>query len=232
MNAIDISELIVEPEKIAKFIDHTNLKPDATKSDIEKLCREAMKHRFYAVCVNPSYIGYCAGLLRASPVKVCSVAGFPLGATSSDAKAYEAKTACQMGAKEIDMVINIGALRSGDFDAIKYDIEKVIKVVPRDTIVKVIIETCYLTREQKIKACQIIVESGAHFVKTSTGFGTGGATVEDIRLLREVVGDKIGVKASGGIRDFKTALEMIKAGATRIGTSSGVKIVSSNAYLV
>jgi len=211
---------------IAKYIDHTNLKPYATKEDIIKLCEEAKKYGFYAVCVNPYRVKLAKEQLKDTNVKVASVIGFPLGATSTEVKVFEAKKALEDGADELDMVINIGALKDRDYDYVKRDIEEVVRVAhEKGAIVKVIIETCYLTDEEKEMACKLAMEAGADFVKTSTGFGRGGATVKDVKLMRKVVGDKLGVKAAGGIRTYEQALEMIKAGANRIGTSSGVKIV-------
>ena len=212
--------------KIAKYIDHTNLKPYATREDIIKLCEEAKKYGFYAVCVNPYRVKLAKEQLKGTDIKVASVIGFPLGATPTEVKVFEAKRALEDGADELDMVINIGALKDKDYDYVKKEIEEVVKVAhERGAVVKVIIETCYLTDEEKEIACRLAMEAGADFVKTSTGFGTRGATVEDVRLMRRVVGDKLGVKAAGGIRTYEQALEMIKAGANRIGTSSGVKIV-------
>ena len=214
--------------EIAKYIDHTNLKPYATKEDIIKLCDEAIKYNFYAVCVNPYRVKLAKDHLgeKNAEVKVASVFGFPLGATPTEVKVFEAKKALEDGADELDMVINIGALKDKDYEYVKRDIEEVVKVAhEKNAIVKVIIETCYLTEEEKVKACELAKEAGADFVKTSTGFGTRGATVEDVRLMREVVGPEMGVKAAGGIRTYEQALAMIEAGATRIGTSSGVKIV-------
>ncbi|WP_457742890.1 deoxyribose-phosphate aldolase [Thermococcus sp.] len=215
-------------QEIARYIDHTNLKPYATKEDIIKLCDEAIKYNFYAVCVNPYRVKLARDYLREkkADVKVASVIGFPLGATPTEVKVFEARKALEDGAEELDMVINIGALKDKDYEYVKNDIAQVVKVAhERGAKVKVIIETCYLTEGEKIKACELAKEAGADFVKTSTGFGTGGATVEDVRLMRKVVGEDIGVKAAGGIRTYEQAVEMIKAGANRIGTSSGVKIV-------
>ena len=211
---------------IAGYIDHTNLKAYATGEDIIKLCREAMEYCFYAVCVNPYRVKLAKETLRGSGVRVATVIGFPLGATPTEVKVFEAKKALEDGADELDMVINIGALKDGDYDYVRNDIAEVVKVAHgKNAKVKVIIETCYLTDEEKVKACELAKEAGADFVKTSTGFGTGGATVEDVRLMRKVVGEEMGVKAAGGIRTYEQALAMIEAGATRIGTSSGVKIV-------
>ncbi|MDK2783652.1 MAG: deoxyribose-phosphate aldolase [Thermococcaceae archaeon] len=211
---------------IAKYIDHTNLKPYATKEDIIKLCEEAKKYGFYAVCVNPYRVKLAKEQLEGTDIKVASVIGFPLGATPTEVKVFEAKKALEDGADELDMVINIGALKDKDYEYVKNDIAEVVKVAhEKGAVVKVIIETCYLTDEEKEIACKLAMEAGADFVKTSTGFGTGGATVEDVRLMRRIVGDKLGVKAAGGIRTYEQALAMIEAGANRIGTSSGVKIV-------
>lgn len=214
--------------EIARYIDHTNLKPYATKEDIIKLCDEAIQYGFYAVCVNPYRVKLAKDYLsgKGADVRVASVIGFPLGATPTEVKVFEAKKALDDGADELDMVINIGALKDGDYEYVKRDIEEVVKVAhEKGAKVKVIIETCYLTDEEKVKACELAKEAGADFVKTSTGFGTGGATVEDVRLMRKVVGPEMGVKASGGIRTYEQAVAMIEAGANRIGTSSGVKIV-------
>lgn len=214
--------------EIARYIDHTNLKPYATKEDIIKLCDEAIQYGFYAVCVNPYRVKLAKDYLRekGADVRVASVIGFPLGATPTEVKVFEAKKALDDGADELDMVINIGALKDGDYEYVKRDIEEVVKVAhEKGAKVKVIIETCYLTDEEKVKACELAKEAGADFVKTSTGFGSGGATVEDVKLMRKVVGPDMGVKASGGIRTYEQAVAMIEAGANRIGTSSGVKIV-------
>lgn len=210
---------------IAEMIDHTILKPEATKSEIEQLCKEAMDYKFAAVCVNPYYVSYCKEILKGSNVKVATVIGFPLGANTKELKAFEALDAVNNGADEIDMVINIGALKDKDYEVVKNDIKLVVDIAKDKAIIKVIIETALLTDEEKVKACEISMESGADFVKTSTGFSTGGATVEDVKLMKSVVGDKLEVKASGGVRDLDAANKMIKAGATRLGTSSGIKIV-------
>ncbi|MBP1911322.1 deoxyribose-phosphate aldolase [Thermococcus stetteri] len=215
-------------KEIARYIDHTNLKPYATKEDIIKLCDEAIEYGFYAVCVNPYRVRLAKEYLREknADVKVASVIGFPLGATPTEVKVFEAERALDDGADELDMIINIGALKDGNYEYVKNDIAEVVKVAhKRGAKVKVIIETCYLTEEEKVKACELAKEAGADFVKTSTGFGTGGATVEDVRLMRKVVGSEMGVKAAGGIRTYEQAMAMIEAGANRIGTSSGVKIV-------
>jgi len=212
---------------IAQYIDHTNLKPTATKHDIELLCNEALQYRFAAVCVNPYRVHLAAQLLKRSGVRVASVIGFPLGATLPEVKAQEATSAIEKGAEEIDMVINIGALKDGDDELVLKDIKAVVDA-SGGALVKVILECCYLTEEEKVRACHLSTEAGAHFVKTSTGFGSGGATIEDVKLLRANVPSNVEVKASGGIRDFETAYALIKAGATRIGTSSGPKIASTS----
>lgn len=213
-------------EALARKIDHTLLKPEATKEQIEKLCDEAKTYRFYSVCVNPSWVETATELLKGTDVKVCTVIGFPLGATTTEVKREETKDAIAKGATEVDMVIPVGKLKSGQVEAVKADIAAVVEAAKDQALVKVIIETSLLTEEEKVKACQLAVEAGADYVKTSTGFSTGGATVEDIRLMRQTVGPDIGVKASGGIRDLKTANAMIEAGASRIGASSSVAIVS------
>lgn len=207
-----------------KFIDHTLLHPTATRDDIQNLCEEAIKYDFKAVCVNGHYTGLATIALSNTEIKVASVIGFPLGAMSTKSKVYEAQECIKDGADEIDMVINIGMLKSGDNAFVKKEIEKVKKVIGTN-LLKVIIETCYLTNEEKRTACRLTVEAGADFVKTSTGFGTGGATLEDIELIRSEVGDAIQIKASGGIKDHETACKYIDMGVTRIGTSSGIKIV-------
>ncbi len=209
---------------ILKFIDHTLLKADATNSMIESLCKEAIEYNFCAVCVNPYFVKMAKDLLRDSNVKVATVVGFPLGANTKEVKAYETIDAINNGADEIDMVINIGALKNKNYDLVKEDIKAVVEAAKDKASVKVIIETCLLTDDEKKKACELALEAGAHFVKTSTGFSTGGATIEDVKLMKSVVGDRMGIKASGGVRDLETAIKMIEAGATRLGTSSGVKI--------
>ncbi|SHE36156.1 deoxyribose-phosphate aldolase [Tissierella praeacuta DSM 18095] len=209
---------------ILGMIDHTMLKPDATKDMIEELCKEAMENKFAAVCVNPCYVKLCKDILRSSDVKVATVIGFPLGANTKEVKAFETMDAIKNGADEVDMVINIGALKIKNYELVKEDIEEVVKAAKDKALVKVIIETCLLTDEEKIKACEISMIAGADFVKTSTGFSTGGATVDDVKLMKSIVGDKLEVKASGGVRDIDSAKKMIEAGATRLGTSSGVKI--------
>lgn len=213
---------------IAQMIDHSLLKPEATKEEIRRLCEEGRKYGFASVCVNPVWVCFCSDLLKGSSVRICTVSGFPLGANKPEVKAQEAETAIREGADEIDMVTNIGALKSGDFKLVEEDIIAVRNAIGKEKILKVIIEAAVLTNEEKIKATQIIIDCGADFVKTSTGFGYSGATVEDVKLLKKVTKDKIRIKASGGIKDYNTALELIKAGASRIGTSSGVKIVEQS----
>ena len=210
---------------IARYIDHTLLKADSTEKDIIQLCDEAKKYQFATVCVNPSWVKIAAKELKDSGVGVATVVGFPLGATTTFAKVAETRDAIASGATEVDMVINIGALKSKDEITVYQDIKQVVQAANRQAVVKVIIETGLLTYEEKKRACMIAKEAGADFVKTSTGFGPGGATVEDVQLMREVVGSQIGVKASGGIRDYASAKAMIEAGATRIGASAGVAIV-------
>jgi len=215
-----------QPTDIAKIIDHTLLKPEATRDQIVQLCREAREYGFAAVCVNPCYVKLAAELLRGSPAKVCSVVGFPLGATLPEVKAYEARRAIEEGAAEIDMVINIGALKSGDLELVRRDIAAVVDVChAKGALCKVIIEAALLSDEEKVLACQLAKAAGADYVKTSTGFGPGGATVHDVALMRRTVGPGMGVKAAGGIRSYEAARNMIEAGATRIGASAGVKIV-------
>jgi len=218
-----LNNKVVSMSEVLSLIDHTLLKPDATSSMIESLCREAIENNFYAVCVNPCFVKFAKDLLKGSNVKVATVIGFPLGANTKEVKAFETEDAIKNGADEVDMVINIGALKNKDYDLVKEDIKSVVEAA-KGKIVKVIIETCLLTDDEKKKACELALEAGAHFVKTSTGFSSGGATVEDVKLMKSVVGDKMGIKASGGIRDLETARKMIEAGATRLGTSSGVKI--------
>lgn len=213
-------------QNINQLIDHTILKPEASIDDIRKLCIEAKEYNFYSVCVNSAYVNVAYNFLLHSDVKVCSVVGFPLGAMIKEAKAYEAKFAVDSGAEEIDMVINIGLLKSGKIDLFERDIKKV-REACKASVLKVIIETCLLNDKEKILACQIAKEYGADFVKTSTGFSTGGATEHDIELMRKTVGDKMGVKASGGIKTYEDAIRMINAGANRLGTSSGIAIMKS-----
>ncbi len=212
--------------EIARYIDHTLLKPEASQDQIAQLCYEARKHGFAAVCVNPTHVKLCAQLLKDSAVKVCTVVGFPLGATSPEVKAYEAQQAIMDGAQEVDMVINIGALKSRDYELVERDIATVARTAHNHgAICKVIIEAALLTDEDKVKACALAKAAGADYVKTSTGFGPGGATVEDVLLMRHTVGPEMGIKAAGGIRSFEDAKSMISAGATRIGASAGVKIL-------
>lgn len=211
---------------LAKYIDHTILKPDATKEDIRILCEEAKTYGFASVCVNPYWVSYAKQLLQDTDVAICTVVGFPLGATPACVKAYETSQAIEDGADEIDMVINIGALKSQDTQTVLEDIKAVVKA-SKQKLVKVIIETCLLTDEQKRLACQLALEAQADFVKTSTGFSSHGATLEDVALMKSVVKDQAKVKASGGIRDYATAMSMIEAGASRLGTSSGVKITKN-----
>ena len=210
--------------QLARYLDHTLLKPDATAQDIEQLCREALEHHFWSVCVNGSRVAQAYALLEDSGVKVACTVGFPLGAMTADTKRLEVEAAIDDGAQEIDVVLNIGRLKDGDDAYVLRELRDVVDAAEERTV-KVILETCLLTRDEKIRACQLVVESGAHFVKTSTGFSTSGATTHDVQLMRECVGPKFGVKASGGIRDAKIALGMIESGATRLGTSASVAIV-------
>lgn len=221
-----MSDTAFDDSNLAGVIDHTLLKPDAKKEEIAHLCSEARQYNFASVCVNPTWVSLCADLLQGSPVKVCTVIGFPLGATLSDVKAFETKSAIDQGAAEIDMVINVGALKGRDLELVAKDISGVVTTAhDHKAIVKVIIETVLLTDEEKIIACLLSKEAGADFVKTSTGFAGGGATVHDIALMRKTVGAEMGVKASGGVRTYEDAEKMIRAGATRIGASAGVKII-------
>lgn len=212
-----------------KLFDHTMLKADATRKDVKRVCDEAMAYSFCSVCVNSYYVPYVANLLHGSDVKICSVVGFPLGAMSTRAKALEAKIAVMDGADEIDMVINIGALKDRDYSVVLEDI-KAVKEACEDKTLKVIIETCLLNDVEKVKACELAKEAGADFVKTSTGFSTGGAKVEDVKLMRATVGPDMGVKASGGIHDNEFAKELVDAGANRLGTSATIQIVESAFY--
>ncbi len=214
---------------VASMIDHTLLKADATRAEIEALCREAAEHRFASVCVNPTWVAACARLLRDTPVKVCSVVGFPLGATTADTKHYETRRAIFDGALEIDMVVNVGALKSGDLRLVERDIEAVASPCREGgALSKVIIEAALLTDDEKVTACTLAKAAGADYVKTSTGFGPGGATAADVALMRRVVGDEMGVKAAGGVRDLEGLKAMVAAGATRIGASAGVRIVQES----
>ncbi len=209
---------------INKYIDHTLLKADAKKEDIKKLCEEAIQYDFKSVCVNPGFVKYAKELLEGSNVLVCTVIGFPLGANTSETKGFETHDACNNGVDEIDMVINISALKDQDYDYVLNDIKEVVKKASGKTV-KVIVETCYLTKQEKEKICEIVLESGADFIKTSTGFGSSGATPEDISLFNKIIQGKIGIKASGGVRNYEDAMTMINKGATRLGTSGGVSIV-------
>jgi deoxyribose-phosphate aldolase len=214
------------PSGVAGMIDHTLLKPDATRQSIEELCREAAQFHFATVCVNPTWVALCTTLLAGSGVLVCSVVGFPLGATTADVKRYETQRAIFDGAREIDMVINIGALKSGDLRVVERDIEAVVTPCRECGVLsKVIIEAALLTDDEKVTACTLAKAAGADYVKTSTGFGPGGATAADVALMRKVVGAEMGVKAAGGVRDLESVNAMIAAGATRVGASAGVKIV-------
>lgn len=215
--------------ELAKYIDHTALKADTGRAAIETLCQEARDYGFMSVCVNPTWVATAHTLLAGSDVKVCTVIGFPLGANTSAVKAFETRTAIQEGAGEVDMVINIGAAKDGNWDLVKADIQAVVEAANHQALVKVILETCLLTKEEIVKASQAAKEAGADFVKTSTGFSTGGATVQDIRLMRETVGPDMGVKASGGVQNREDALAMIEAGASRIGASKGISIVTGQA---
>ena len=222
--------------KIARYIDHTKLAATTSKEDIIQICNQAKEFAFASVCINPWHVSLAVQHLAQGSitqgsdtqplVKVCTVVGFPLGATATKVKAYETGLAVEAGAQEIDMVINIGALKDGDYAFVENDIREVVKAATDKAIVKVIIEACYLSDDEKVAACKLAMTAGAHYVKTSTGFGTHGATKEDVALMRKTVGETIGVKASGGIKDLRTALAMIEAGATRIGTSSGIAIVT------
>ncbi|MDU8070265.1 MAG: deoxyribose-phosphate aldolase [Gemella haemolysans] len=207
-----------------KYIDHTILKATASSSDVQKLCEEAIEHEFYSVCVNGCYVADAKQLLQGTDVKVAAVVGFPLGAMTTAAKVFEAKEAVENGASEIDMVINVAKLKDGEFEYVENEIRQ-IKEAIGDNVLKVIIETCYLTDEEKVKACELSLVAKADFVKTSTGFGTGGATYEDVKLMKSVVGDNAKVKASGGVRDKETAQKYVELGAERLGTSSGIDIV-------
>ena len=215
-------------QRLAGMIDHTLLKADATEAQVRKLCEEALKYEFASVCINPANVALAAGMLRGSSVRVCTVIGFPLGATTPTAKAVETRDAIANGAQEVDMVINVGALKSGNYDMVRRDVQGVVDAAAGAATVKVILETALLSDDEKIKACLIAKYAGADFVKTSTGFGPGGATVEDVALMRRTVGNSMGVKASGGIRNFETAQKMVAAGATRIGASASVAIVKGD----
>ena len=220
-----MTDLTQGGRRLAKYIDHTLLRPEATAKDIESLCSEAIEHQFFSVCVPPHFVNLSAKLLKKTGVKVCTVIGFPLGFSVPSVKTFEAKMAIEHGADELDMVINVSALKSGDHATVVDDIRSVVRAAS-GSVVKVILETCYLTDDEKRLACELSLKHGASFVKTSTGFGSAGATEADVALMVRVVAGKIGVKASGGIRDFATAQTMISLGATRIGTNHGVKIVT------
>lgn len=211
--------------KLAQYIDHTLLKPEATEEKIIKICNEAKEHNFASVCVNPFYASLVSEQLKGTSVKTCVVIGFPLGATTKEVKAFEAKDAIKNGAQELDMVINVGALKDKKYDVVKDDIKAVVEAAKGNALVKVIIETCLLTKDEIVKACEIAKEADADFVKTSTGFSTGGAKVEDVKLMRETVGSDMGVKASGGVRTTEDAKAFIEAGATRIGASASIAII-------
>ena len=210
--------------ELNKYIDHTILKATASSTDVQKLCEEAIEHEFYSVCVNGCYVADAKHLLQGTDVKIAAVVGFPLGAMTTAAKVFEAKEAVENGASEIDMVINVAKLKDGEFEYVENEIRQ-IKEAIGDNVLKVIIETCYLTDEEKVKACELSLVAKADFVKTSTGFGTGGATYEDVKLMKSVVGNNAKVKASGGVRDKETAQKYVELGAERLGTSSGIDIV-------
>lgn len=214
--------------KLANMIDHTILKAFATKEDVIKICNEAKENGFFSVCINPTHIEFVKNELKGSDVKVCTVIGFPLGANTPQVKAFETKDAIAKGADEVDMVINIGALKDKNYDLVERDIKAVVDAANKKALVKVIIETCYLTDEEKKIACELAVKAGTDYVKTSTGFGTGGSTPADIKLMRETVGENIGVKASGGVRNEKDAIAVIEAGASRIGASASVAVVNGD----
>ncbi|SER99466.1 deoxyribose-phosphate aldolase [Salipaludibacillus aurantiacus] len=212
-------------QSLASLIDHTLLKPETKEEQIDKLCQEAKDYQFASVCVNPTWVKKSAELLKGTGVDVCTVIGFPLGANTPETKAFETKNAIENGATEVDMVLNIGALRDGNDALVEEDMKAVAEAAKGKALTKVILETCLLTDDEKVRACEIALKAGIDFVKTSTGFSTGNATVEDVKLMRETVGDKAGVKASGGVRSLEDAQAMTDAGATRIGASAGVKIV-------
>ena len=219
----------ISSDQLARMIDHTLLRPEATRDEVEKVCEEGRCFNFATVCVNPAWVSLASKLLKGTGVKVNAVIGFPFGATMIDVKVFETKRVLSNGAEEIDMVMNFGAFRSGDLELVKEELRSVVDITREHNVVsKIIIETCYLTQMEKIKACQLVMDCGANFVKTSTGFGTSGATVEDVKLLRQVVDHKIGIKASGGIRTYDDAVKMIHAGASRIGSSAGVNILRAS----
>jgi len=213
---------------LEKYIDHTILKPEATAEAVKKICTEAIKYGFASVCINPYYTSLVSKELKGTDIKTCVVIGFPLGANTKEVKAFETNQVIELGAQEVDMVINVGALKDKNYEVVREDIEAVVEATSKRALVKVIIETCLLTDEEKIKACEISKAAGVDFVKTSTGFSTSGATSHDVALMRKTVGEKIGVKASGGIRDYDKAVEMVKAGANRLGVSASIAIVNSS----
>jgi len=219
---------MITKEYVASIIDHTILKAETTPEDIKRVCNEAKENSFASVCVNPCYVKLVADELKGSNVKVCTVIGFPLGATTKEVKAYETEKAIEDGANEVDMVINIGMLKAGNYDYVKEDIKAVVDAAKGKALVKVIIETCLLTDDEKIMACRLAKEAGADFVKTSTGFSKWGAKAEDVKLMRDTVGPEMGVKASGGVHSFEDAVKMIEAGANRIGASSSLKIIGKS----
>ena len=223
--SVPTAETLLLPGELARYIDHTILKPEATEEDVAKVCDEAIEHNFYSVCVNTTWTEFCARRLRGTGVKLAVVVGFPLGAMDGRAKGFEARHAVELGAHEIDMVMNVGAFKSGRLKEVEEDIRWVRRSIRQKTVLKVILETALLTDEEKVIACQISKKANADFVKTSTGFSKGGATARDIALMRRTVGPKMGVKASGGVRDYDGAVAMIRAGATRIGASSSVAII-------
>lgn len=210
--------------QINRMIDHTLLKPESTREEIKKLCEEALEYNFKSVCINPYWVSFASDILKGSEVGVCTVIGFPLGANTTELKSYEAKEAIDNGADEVDMVLNIGLLKSKEFGLVEKDIKSVVEA-SEDKLVKVILETCLLEDEEIVKACELSLNAGADYVKTSTGFNSAGANAKDVALMRKTVGDKIGVKASGGIRDLNTALQMVESGASRLGVSAGIAII-------
>lgn len=214
---------------LEKYIDHTLLKAEATTEQVKKICEEAKQYRFASVCINPYYTSLVSKELKGTDIKTCVVIGFPLGANTKEVKAFETKQAIENGAQEVDMVINVGALKEKNYEAVREDMEAVVKAADKKALVKVIIETCLLSDEEKVKACEIAKAAGADFVKTSTGFSTSGANSHDVALMRKTVGEGMGVKASGGIRDYDKAMEMVKAGANRLGVSASIAIVTSSA---
>jgi deoxyribose-phosphate aldolase len=219
-----IGVIIMRKEEIAKMIDHTLLKPEATEEQVKNICNEAIEYNFASVCVNPTQVALAASLLKESNVKVCTVIGFPLGANTSRVKAFETSEAIKEGAQEVDMVINVGKLKDKNYDYVREDIKAVVDAAAGKALTKVILETCLLTDDEKVIACKLAKEAGADFVKTSTGFSKGGATYEDIKLMRETVGSQMGVKASGGVRSYQDTVSMIEAGASRIGASASIAI--------